>query len=103
MSHDTNLVLRMKDFQICPYRKSTCIVAVVVLVEPLSRVVSDSGNPMDCSPSCSSIHGISRKEGWNRLPFPSPADLPDPGIEPRSPAFAGRFFTTEPPGKSPLT
>ena len=34
-----------------------------------------------------------KKEMW------SPADLPDPGIEPKSPALAGRFFTTEPPQK----
>jgi len=33
------------------------------------------------------------------LPFPSPGDLPDPGIEPTSPALAGGFFTAEPPGK----
>ena len=32
-------------------------------------------------------------------PFPSPGDLPDPGIEPRSPALAGGFFTAKPPGK----
>ena len=41
-----------------------------------------------------------RQEYWNGLPFPSPGDLPDPGIKPASPALAGRFFTTEPPGKS---
>ena len=40
-----------------------------------------------------------RQEYWNRLPFSSPGDLPDPGIELTSPALAGRFFTTEPPGK----
>ena len=40
-----------------------------------------------------------RREYWSRLPFPSPRDLPDPGIEPESSALAGRFFTTEPPGK----
>ena len=33
------------------------------------------------------------------LPFPPPGDLPDPGIEPISSTLAGRFFTTEPPGK----
>ena len=33
------------------------------------------------------------------LPCPSPGDLPEPGIEPVSPALAGRFFTTEPPRK----
>ena len=40
-----------------------------------------------------------RQEYWSGLSFPSPGDLPDSGIEPRSPALAGRFFTTEPPGK----
>ena len=41
--------------------------------------------------------GFSRQEYWSGLPFPSPGDLPDPGIEPGSltfPALAGRFFTT---------
>ena len=42
---------------------------------------------------------FSRQEYWSGLPFPSPGDLPDPGIEPTSPALAGRFFTTAPPGK----
>ena len=42
---------------------------------------------------------FSKQEYWNGLPFPSPGDLPDPGIEPVSPALAGWFFTTEPPGK----
>ena len=39
---------------------------------------------------------------WNGLPFPSPGDLPNPGVEAESPvssAVAGRFFTTAPPGK----
>ena len=43
-----------------------------------------------------------RQEYWSRLPFPPPEDLPDPGIEPTSPALAGRFFTTEPAGKPSL-
>ena len=50
-------------------------------------------NPMDCSPPGSSFHGISRQEYWNGLPFPSPGDLPDSGIEPGSPALSGRLFT----------
>ena len=37
--------------------------------------------------------GFSRQEYWSGLPFPSPGDLPDPGIEPTSPALAGGFFT----------
>ena len=43
--------------------------------------------------------GFPRQEYWSRLPFPSPGDLPDPGIKPLSPALAGGFFITEPPGK----
>ena len=43
--------------------------------------------------------GFFRQEYWSGLPFPSPEDLPDPGIKPTSPALAGVFFTAEPPGK----
>ena len=59
-------------------------------------------NPMTCSLPGSSVHIFPRQEYWNRLPFPSPRDPPDPGIEPTSPALpglAGAFFTTQPPGK----
>ena len=42
---------------------------------------------------------FSRQEYWRRLPFPSPGDLPEPGIEPVSPALASGFFTAVPPGK----
>ena len=42
-----------------------------------------------------------RQEYWFGLPFPSPGDLSDSGIEPASPALAGGFFTTEPPEKPP--
>ena len=44
--------------------------------------------------------GLSQQERYSGLPFPTPGNLPDPGIEPKSPALAGGFFTTEPPGKS---
>ena len=43
--------------------------------------------------------GFSRQEYWSGLPFPSPGDLPDPGIEPRSPALQADTLTSEPPGK----
>ena len=42
---------------------------------------------------------FSRRESWIGLLFPTPGDLPDPGIEPVSPALAGGFFTTAPLGK----
>ena len=41
--------------------------------------------------------GFSRQEYWSRLPFPSPEDLPDPGIEPKSPALRADALTSEPP------
>ena len=66
----------------------------LVVIELLSRVyfvthgtvVHQAALPM----------GFLRSEYWSRLPFPSPGDLHDPGIEPASPALAGGFFTTEP-------
>ena len=45
--------------------------------------------------------GFPKQEYWSGWPFPSPGDLPDPGITPVSPAFTGGFFTTEPSGKLP--
>ena len=44
-------------------------------------------DPMDCSLPGSSFMGFSQQEYWSGLPFPSPGDLPDPGIEPRSPVL----------------
>ena len=43
--------------------------------------------------------GFSRQEYWSGLLFPSPGDLPDPGIEPRFPALEAEALTYEPPGK----
>ena len=43
-----------------------------------------------------------KQESWSGLPFPSPGDLPDPGIEPGSPASQADSLPTEPPGKSAL-
>ena len=47
---------------------------------------------VDCQPPLSM--GFFRQEYWNGLPFPTPWDLPNSGIESASPALAGRFFTT---------
>ena len=43
--------------------------------------------------------GFSRQEYWSGLPLPSPGDVPDPGIEPASPALEADALTSEPPGK----
>ena len=55
---------------------------------------------MDCSPPEPSIYEISQARILDGLPFPPPRDLPNPGIEPMLPAWAGGFFTAEPPGMS---
>ena len=61
--------------------------------------------PMERSPPASFLHGVS-PERILGLPLPPPGDLPDPGnlgikpVSPASPALAGGFFITEPPGKS---
>ena len=44
--------------------------------------------------------GFSRQEYWSGLPFPSPGDLPNPGIKPGSPALQADTLPSEPPGKS---
>ena len=44
--------------------------------------------------------GFSRQECWNGLPFPSPEDLSNPGIKPRSPALQADSLPAEPPGKA---
>ena len=43
--------------------------------------------------------GFSRQEYWSGLPVPPPGDLPNPGIEPWSPALQADALTSEPPGK----
>ena len=62
-------------------------------VKSLSRV------RLLATPWTSPSMGFSRQEYWSGLPFPSPGDLPDPGIEPRSPTLEADALTSEPPGK----
>ena len=65
-----------------------CTVGSHSLFQFTSRVCSAAQScltlcdPVDCSPLGSSVHGISRQEYWSGLPFPSPGDLPHPGIKP---------------------
>ena len=56
-------------------------------------------NPMDCSPQVSLSMEFSRQQYWSGWPFPSPGDLPDPGIEPRSHALLVYSLLAEPPGE----
>ena len=52
-----------------------------------------------CSLSGPSVHGILQARILEWVVISPPGDLPNPGIEPASPALADGFFTTEPPGK----
>ena len=61
----------------------------------LSRV--DSLRPYGVADQASQSMGFSRQEYWSGLPLPSPGDLPDPGIEPGSPALEADALTAEPP------
>ena len=56
-------------------------------------------NPWSVAHQAPLSTGFPRPEYWSGLPFPSPGDLPDPGIEPRSPALEADALTSEPPGK----
>ena len=72
-----------------------------VKVKSLSRVQLFA-TPWTLAYQASPSMGFSRHEYWSVLQFPSPRDLPDPGIEPGSPTFQADALTSEPPGK-PLT
>ena len=62
-------------------------------------VMSNSLNPMVCSHQASLSKGCSRQEYWRGLSFPTPGDLPHPGIEPGSPALQANSLLSEPPRK----
>ena len=55
-------------------------------------VVSNSATPWTVALQAPLSMGFPRQEYWSVLPFPSPGDLPDPGIRPSFPALAGGFF-----------
>ena len=55
--------------------------------------------PAVCNPMDYTVHGILRPEYWSGQPFPSPGDLPNPGIKPRSPALQGDYLPSQLPGK----
>ena len=67
--------------------------------QPVSRVQLFAA-PWIASHQAPLSLGFPRQGYWSGLPFPSPGDLPDSGIEPVSPALAGGFFTSDPPGET---
>ena len=57
------------------------------------------GDPWTVAHRAPPSMGFSRQEYWSGLPFPSPGDLPDPGIEPRPPTLQAAALASVPPGK----
>ena len=82
----------------CAFKCPLCPCWFVIVVSGLSRVRLFV-TPVDCSPPGSSVRGIlqARILEWVAMPFSR--GRPNPRIEPGSPALAGRFLTTEPPGR----
>ena len=79
---------------------SSIFISVCVCVCVLVSRVRLFCHPTDYSVLGSFVHGISQAWILEWVAFPSPGDHPKPGIKPVSPALAGKFFTTKPPGKS---
>ena len=75
---------------------------VMTEVKSLSRVRLFS-TPWTVTYQAPPSMGFSRQEYWSGLPFPSPGDLPNPGIEPGAPALQADALTSEPPGKPFMT
>ena len=63
-------------------------------------LMSDSANPWTIAYKASPSMGFSRQEYWSGLPFPSPEDLPNPRIKPRSPTLQADALPSEPPNIS---
>ena len=61
--------------------------------------MSNSCDPWTVAHQAPMSMGFSRHKYWSGLPFPSPGDLPHPGIKPRCPALQANSFMSEPPGK----
>ena len=87
-------------------RETTCLsVEGCVYVCVCARVLSPFSHVRLCvtlwTVACQAplYMGFSRREHWSGLPFPSAGDLPDPGIEPRSPALQVVALPSKPPGK----
>ena len=74
------------------------IVTLKVKVKSLSRVRLFA-TPRTVAYQAPPSMGFSRQEYWSGVPFPSPGDLPNPGIKPGSPKFQANALTSEPPGK----
>ena len=79
--------------------ESEVVKSCLTFWEPHGLYVALFGTPWTVAYEVPPSVGFSRQEYWSGLPFLSPGDLPDPGIDPRSPALQADTLTSEPPGK----
>ena len=97
------------DLSMIKYGGEFCISSYIIIYPEGSESESEVAqlcptlcNPMDCiAYQALQSMEFSSQEYWSGLPFPSPGDLPNPGIEPRSPALQADTLPSEPPEKEP--
>ena len=73
----------------CSFLVYLCQTCLLPSAYSVTSIMSSSLQLYDCNLSGSSVYGILQEEYWSGLPFPSPGDLSNPGIEPGSPGLAG--------------
>ena len=89
----------------CPFihtSRSSYVYAQQMLLFSCSVIYNCFGTPWTVAPQAPPSMGFSRQEYWSGVPLPSPGDLPDPGIEPRSPTLQAYALTSEPKLKAAL-
>ena len=92
----TNTSIQLQNIFMTPKENS---IYIKVKVKSLSRVRLFA-TPWTVAYQAPPSMGFFRQEYWSGFPFPSPGDLPNPGVEPRFPALEANALTSEPPGKS---
>ena len=96
MSQISKLIHPFYENTLICLEKQELISILNILVKSLSRVRLFA-TPWTVAYQAPPSMGFSRQEYWSGLPFPSPGDLPDPGIEPGSPALQADALTSQPP------
>ena len=79
-----------------------CLTGGQTIVSEVLSLVRLFATPWTVAYQAPPSTGFSRQEYWSGLPFPSPGDLPNPGIKPGSPTFQADALTSEPPGKQTM-